>query len=105
MRAGLPGSRAVVEDWPALLAGAGLEPAGTRTFLTDVPAPLPRPAREYLRDHLTRLLTASGDQLAADDREVLEQLVDETAETGVLRRPDAFYLNATTVHTGRAVTS
>lgn len=102
MRAELPGAVPVVEDWPHLLAAAGLAPAGTRTFLTDRPAPLAAPAREYLLTRLTRLRERLGDRLDTEDRATLDVLVDPDAEEGVLRRPDAFWLTATTVHTARA---
>ncbi|AXK32820.1 class I SAM-dependent methyltransferase [Streptomyces armeniacus] len=102
MRAELPGSVGVVEDWPGMLAAAGLVPAGTRTFLTDHPAPLALSAREYLHTHLTRLRDGVGEQLDAEDRETLDRLVDGDACTGILWRPDAFYATATTVHTARA---
>ncbi|WP_411144628.1 class I SAM-dependent methyltransferase [Streptomyces sp. x-80] len=98
----LPGSEPTVEDWPAMLARAGLIPTGTRTFLTDLPAPLGLPAREHLHAHLTRLHTLIGDRLDDEDRTTLERLVDGDACTGILWRPDAFYLAATTVHTARA---
>ncbi|KNB52801.1 class I SAM-dependent methyltransferase [Streptomyces caatingaensis] len=102
MRAALPGARATVEDWPAMLARAGLIPTGTRTFLTDLPTPLGLPAREHLHGHLIRLREWAGDLLDAEDRATLERLVDGDACTGILWRPDAFYLSATTVHTARA---
>lgn len=101
MRAELPGVVPVVEDWPGMLAGAGLAPARTRTFLTDHPAPLDAPAREYLHTHLSRLRERLADRLDAEDRATLDVLVDPGAEAGVLRRPDAFFLAATTVHTAR----
>ncbi|GAA0394547.1 methyltransferase [Streptomyces luteireticuli] len=102
MRGELPGASATVEDWPAMLARAGLIPTGTRTFLTDLPTPLGLPAREHLHGYLTRLRDRAGDRLDAEDRAVLERLVDGDACTGILWRPDAFYLSATTVHTARA---
>ncbi len=101
MRTELPGSTRVVEDWPALLARAGLVPTGTATFLTDLPAPLGSSAREYLHTHLTRLRDQIGDRLDHEDRITLERLVDGDADTGIRWRPDAFYLTATTVHTAR----
>ncbi|MFV0130220.1 class I SAM-dependent methyltransferase [Streptomyces sp. HMX112] len=104
LRAELPGSTRVVEDWPAMMARAGLVPTGSRTFLTDLPAPLELSAREHLHSHLSRLLERIGDRLDAEDRAVLERLVDGDACTGILWRPDAFYLAATTVHTARACT-
>ncbi|WP_049571631.1 class I SAM-dependent methyltransferase [Streptomyces sp. SBT349] len=99
MRAGLPGAVAAVEDWPALLAGAGLVPTGTRTFLADHPAPLGMDARRYLHGHLTRLRGAAEGRLAPDDLATLDALLDPDAPGGVLARPDAFYLAADTVHT------
>jgi SAM-dependent methyltransferase len=102
MRAELPGAVSAVEDWPALLADAGLVPAGSRTFLTDAPGPLEPAAREYLHTYVTRLRERIGDRLGAEDRETLESLADPDSEEGVLRRADAFFLTATTVHTARA---
>ncbi|MFD0384847.1 class I SAM-dependent methyltransferase [Streptomyces stramineus] len=102
MRTALPGSAAVVEDWPALLSGAGLVPTGSRTFLTDLPAPLGGAARQVLRDHLARRREHMAEQLAPEDRKTLDHLLDDDSPAGILRRPDAFYLEAQTVHTARA---
>ena len=101
MREALPGVTSVVEDWPAMLARAGLVPAGTRSFLTDLPAPLVSGARGHLYDRLQRAHDTLGEWLAPDDTRALEALLDEEAPTGILQRPDAFYLTATTVHAGR----
>ncbi|WP_314171766.1 class I SAM-dependent methyltransferase [Streptomyces winkii] len=102
MREALPEHTPVVEDWAAMLGRAGLVPAGTRTFLTDLPAPLGADARAHLHDRLTRARETLGEWLAAEDALVLDALLDGEAPTGILHRPDAFYLAATTVHTGRA---
>lgn len=101
MREALPGHTPVVEDWPAMLARAGLMPAGTRTFLTDLPAPLDSGARRHLYDRLERARDTLGEWLTPEDTRVLNALLDDEAPTGVLHRPDAFYLTATTVHAGR----
>ncbi|OEV32012.1 SAM-dependent methyltransferase [Streptomyces nanshensis] len=101
MREALPGHTSVVEDWPAMLARAGLVPAGTRTFLIDLPAPLGPEARAHLRDRLERNRETLGEWLDPDDARVLDTLLDADAPTGILNRPDAFYLTATTVHAGR----
>ena len=101
MRASLPGSVRTAEHWPALLTGAGLTPAGSRTFLTDLPAPLNQAARAYLHDRLALTRDQFAPSLAADDLQTLDDLIDGDAATGILTRPDAFYLDATTVHTGR----
>lgn len=102
MRAELPGAVRVVEDWPAMLAAAGLVPSGTRSFLTEHPAPLGTAAREHLHARLTRLRENAADRLAPDDLAALDALLAPEAETGILARPDAFLLQATTVHTARA---
>ncbi|MDK0524245.1 class I SAM-dependent methyltransferase [Streptomyces sp. ML-6] len=105
MRAELPGSVDRVEDWPAMLACAGLVPTGTRTFLTDLPAPLGLPAREYLHTRLARQRDQFGEHLDDQDRAVLDALLDTEGPTGILWRSDAFYLTATTVHTARFCTT
>lgn len=101
MRAELPGAVRAVDDWPAILATAGLVPSGTRTFLAEHQAPLGLAAREYLHARLSRLREFS-DHLAGDDLATLDALLDREAPTGVLGRPDVFLLQATTVHTARA---
>lgn len=40
--------------------------------------------------------------LDAEDLATLDALLDREAPTGILDRPDAFYLTAITVHTARA---
>ncbi|GAB2629373.1 class I SAM-dependent methyltransferase [Streptomyces capparidis] len=102
MRTGLPGHVRVAEDWPALLTAAGLTPTGSRSFLTDLPAPLPVAAREHLHSRLTRIRDMAGERLDPEDLDTLDALLDRDAPTGVLRRPDAFLLVANTVHTARA---
>ncbi|NSC23533.1 class I SAM-dependent methyltransferase [Streptomyces albus subsp. chlorinus] len=99
MRAELPGHRRVVEDWPALLVAAGLAPTGSRSFLTDLPAPLDPVARTHVRDRLQRSRDNLADSLDAEDLATLDVLLDDASPDGILRRPDVFFLTATTVHT------
>ncbi|RAJ71707.1 methyltransferase family protein [Streptomyces sp. Amel2xB2] len=101
MREALAGHARVVEDWPAMLARAGLVPAGTRTFLTDLPAPLDTTARAHLHDRLSRARETLEEWLSDEDTRTLDALLDDEDPQGVLHRPDAFYLTATTVHAGR----
>ncbi|MFH8366872.1 class I SAM-dependent methyltransferase [Streptomyces sp. NPDC018031] len=100
MRAEVPGAKETVEDWPALLAAAGLEQVRSRTFLLDLPAPLDVSVRSYLRAELTRTREGLQDVLDAEDLATLDRLIDPDDEAGVLRRPDVFLLSAQTVHTG-----
>ncbi|MFE7564408.1 class I SAM-dependent methyltransferase [Kitasatospora sp. NPDC057500] len=102
MRESAPGSVAVVEDWPAMLAAAGLVPTGSRTFLVDRPAPLDPATREFLHVQLARRREQFADLLDAADLAALDALLDRGAPAGILNRPDAFYLAALTVHTARA---
>jgi SAM-dependent methyltransferase len=102
MRAALPGVRAVVEDWPTLLAAAGLVPVATRTFLVDRAAPLPPDARAHLHADLARLRDLVGERLDAEDHATLGRLLDPDDEAGLMRRADVFLLTAKTVHIARA---
>ncbi|MEW2420796.1 class I SAM-dependent methyltransferase [Streptomyces nigra] len=99
MRAELPGSVAEAEDWPALLAAAGLRPSGTRTFLLDLPAPTTDRARAHAAATLARTREVLGDRLDADDRATLDRLLDPGDEASVHHRPDVFVLAAQTVFT------
>lgn len=98
MRAELPGSVAVVEDWQALLASAGLRHTRSRTFLLDLPAPATDRARAYVTDALTRTRAVIGEHLDADDRATLDRLLDADDKASVHHRPDVFVLAAHTVH-------
>lgn len=100
MRAELPGSTTVVEDWPAMLGRAGLTGVGGFASLLDLPAPLGETTRAFLHGHLTRLRETVSESLDVEDRGTLDVLLDPGAPEGVLRRPDAFLLSATTVFTG-----
>ncbi|MFF9123881.1 class I SAM-dependent methyltransferase [Streptomyces sp. NPDC014889] len=99
MRAELPGSVAETEDWPALLASAGLRPSGTRSFLVDLPAPVSDPARAYVAAELSRLREALEGGISAEDRATLDRLLDPEDEASVHRRSDVFLLRAYTVYT------
>lgn len=103
MRAGLPDSTRTVEDWPAMLARAGLMPSASRTFLVDLPAPLDTEPRLLLRDLLVRQREMLGDRIDADDHAVIDRLVHDDDRESVLWRPDVFLLNARTVHSARRV--
>ncbi|MFJ1701819.1 class I SAM-dependent methyltransferase [Kitasatospora sp. NPDC088346] len=99
MRAELPGSTAVVEDWPALLGRAGLTRARGFTTLLDLPAPLDGPARAYLHGQLARMREGVREVLTGEDLATLDVLLDPEAPEGILRRPDAFLLAGVTVFT------
>ncbi|MFE9216709.1 class I SAM-dependent methyltransferase [Streptomyces lavendulae] len=101
MRAGLPGSVPVAEDWPAMLRRAGLTGVGAFTTLLDLPAPLGEPGRDFLHSRLTRLRDASDGSLDALDLETLDRLLDPAAAEGLRRRPDVFLLSAATVFAGK----
>ncbi|MER8182340.1 class I SAM-dependent methyltransferase [Kitasatospora sp. NPDC094015] len=100
MRADLPGTTAVTEDWPAMLGHAGLTGTGGFTLVLDLPAPLDTAAREFLHANLDRIWQSMDGPLDEEDRRTLGVLVDPQSPDGILRRPDAFLLDATTVYTG-----
>ncbi|MFE1750993.1 class I SAM-dependent methyltransferase [Streptomyces anandii] len=99
MREDIPGSVAVTEDWPALMAAAGLKPARTRSFLLDLPAPVSDRARAYVVASLTRLRESLEEGLDAEDLTTLDRLLDPDDEASVHHRSDVFVLKAHTVHT------
>ncbi|MDN0198444.1 class I SAM-dependent methyltransferase [Streptomyces sp. S.PNR 29] len=99
MRASLPGHVAQAEDWPALLAAAGLKHTGTRSFLLDLPAPASDQARAYVAAYLSRLREGIAESLDATDRSTLDRLLDPDDAASVHRRPDVFVLTADTVYT------
>ncbi|MBB6174363.1 SAM-dependent methyltransferase [Nocardiopsis mwathae] len=101
MRAELPGSVAVVEDWPGMLRAAGLTDVRSRTFLVDLPAPLAEGPRRFVRRSLERHRAASDEFLDAEDLATLDRLLDPADPAGVDRREDLFLLTARTVHLGR----
>ncbi|MEV5872811.1 methyltransferase [Streptomyces sp. NPDC052101] len=98
MRAELPGAVAETEDWPALLSAAGLKHTGTRTFLLDIPAPVPDRVRAFVVGALTRLRDVLAESLDAEDRATLDRLLDPADPGSAHRRPDVFVLAAHTVH-------
>jgi SAM-dependent methyltransferase len=99
MRAELPGHVAETEDWPALLAAAGLKHTRTHTFLLDLPAPASDRARAYVVAALSHLRERLPEGLAAEDLATLDRLLDPDDEASLHRRPDVFVLEAHTVHT------
>ncbi|MFF5764904.1 class I SAM-dependent methyltransferase [Streptomyces tanashiensis] len=101
MRAELPEAKDEPDDWRALLAGAGLTPAGTRTFLVDVPAPVAPAVRELALAHYGRLRDGLAARLDADDKETLDRLLDPADPLSLHHRTDLFHLTAHTVHTAR----
>ncbi|MDF3298734.1 class I SAM-dependent methyltransferase [Streptomyces tropicalis] len=99
MRAELPGHVAETEDWPALLAAAGLRHTGTRSFLLDLPAPVGEQARAHVVNSLDWFREGLGDALDAGDRATLDRLLDPDDEASVHRRSDVFVLKVHTVYT------
>ncbi|MFI6851404.1 class I SAM-dependent methyltransferase [Streptomyces sp. NPDC050416] len=99
MRAELPGHVAETEDWPGLLAAAGLKHARTHTFLLDLPAPASERARGYVVASLSHMRERLADGLDAEDLATLDRLLDPDDEASLHRRSDVFVLEAHTVHT------
>ncbi|MFJ9710954.1 class I SAM-dependent methyltransferase [Streptomyces sp. NPDC101234] len=99
MRTELPDSVTEAEDWPALLAAAGLKYTRSRSFLIDLPAPASEPARTYAVEIFSRLRDTVGEGLDAEDRAILDRLLDPADPASLHRRSDLFVLGARTVHT------
>jgi SAM-dependent methyltransferase len=101
MRAELSGTKDEVEDWRALLGAAGLTPSGTRSFLLDIPAPVPEVVREQLVSAFAWQRKILDGLLPAEDLALLDRLLDPEDPQGLRHRPDAYLLTARTVHTAR----
>jgi SAM-dependent methyltransferase len=99
MRADLPGHVAEPENWPDLLAAAGLKHTRAHSFLLDLPAPASDRARAYVVASLSRLREVFAEALDADDRATLDRLLDPDDKASLHHRPDVFVLAAHTVHT------
>ncbi|MEU0174026.1 class I SAM-dependent methyltransferase [Streptomyces massasporeus] len=99
MRTDLPGHVAETEDWPALLAAAGLKHTRTHSFLLDLPAPASDRARAYVVASLSFMRDKLAEGLDAEDLATVDRLLDPDDEAGLHRRPDVFVLEAHTVHT------
>ncbi|MFJ9153336.1 class I SAM-dependent methyltransferase [Streptomyces sp. NPDC102270] len=99
MRSDLPDAVSEVEDWPALMASAGLRHTGTRSFMLDLPAPTTDRARAYIAASLGRLREVFGEHLESGDRDTLDRLLDPEDAASVHRRTDVFVLAVHTVHT------
>jgi SAM-dependent methyltransferase len=88
-------------SWPELIRLAGLQYSGSRSFLLDLPAPLPDPVRRYIHGRLATARQFFGEQLDPADQIALDRLLDEDSPDGVLRRADLFLLTVSTIHTAQ----
>ncbi|MGW0735633.1 class I SAM-dependent methyltransferase [Streptomyces sp. NPDC002851] len=98
MRAALPGAKDETEDWPALLAAAGLRHVSTRSHLLDLPAPLPEVARAQVVDRFARVREHLTERLDAEDLATLDRLLDPADEASLHRRRDLYLLTAQPVY-------
>lgn len=87
-------------DWPVQLAAAGFASVDTRTFLLDVPAPVPPAVRARLIDWLGRTRTMTDGRLTPADAAAVDCLLDPAEPLGLHQRTDLFLLSAETVHVG-----
>ncbi|MFJ8046859.1 class I SAM-dependent methyltransferase [Streptomyces luteogriseus] len=99
MRTELPGHVAETENWPALLAAAGLKHTRTHSFLLDLPAPASDRARAYVVASLSHMRDKLAEGLDVEDLATVDRLLDPDDEAGLHHRPDVFVLEAHTVHT------
>jgi SAM-dependent methyltransferase len=99
MRTDLPGHVAETENWPALLAAAGLKHTRTHSFLLDLPAPASDRARAYVVATLSHMRDKLAEGLDAEDLATVDRLLDPDDEASLHHRRDVFVLEAHTVHT------
>jgi SAM-dependent methyltransferase len=101
MRDELPGSRREADDWRSMFTSAGLVPAGTRSFLVDIPAPAPTAVREHIAASLTHRRGGLEGMLDAEDLAALDRLLDPDDPQGLRHREDTYLLAARTVYAAR----
>lgn len=91
--------------WLQLLRDVGLRELQARTFMQDFSSPLNEAQSEWVRFHLQRVLDrdrgAYGPLLNAQDRAVVEQLLDPQSPRYVLHRTDLHVRYGLSVYTGR----
>ncbi|WNZ07530.1 class I SAM-dependent methyltransferase [Streptomyces sp. 11x1] len=101
MRGSVPGSVPETEDWPGLLTAVGLRDATSRTFLLDLPAPVPEAARAYAVGQFQRARGMLAEFLDAADLSTVDRLLDPDDKASLHHRTDLFVLAAQTVHVAR----
>jgi SAM-dependent methyltransferase len=88
-------------DWGRRLVRAGFTLAARRTFVTDLPAPLPASAGRYAQAYLQRIRPVLEDRMAADDLATLDTLIDSDGPDGLLNRADLMVRGARTAWIAR----
>lgn len=103
MRRDLPGAVPMPYGWPSALRRAGLVDVTSRSFLLDVSAPLGQREAEHVIGRLRRLLDHESlvAQIGAEDRQLLQRLVDPDDAINHDSAEDMFLLAVSTVHVGR----
>ena len=75
-------------DWRSRIAGAGFDVRAARDFTFELSTPLPDSAAGYASASLRKIRAGLGDLLEADDRAVLDALIDSDGPENALRRGD-----------------
>jgi SAM-dependent methyltransferase len=101
MRAGIPDMVRLPWGWNRVLAECGLEDVGAFSYSMYHPAPASRQVRDIVAERLRWLAEVGEHRLAADDLDVLGQLLDPDSPEYVAAREDVYLLSTRTVHHGR----
>jgi SAM-dependent methyltransferase len=97
-----PHTVALGVDWPSLLRSAGFAEVRRRSWLQEVPPPVPDRVRDRIRAYLSTIRRSFGDRLDGDDRTTVDALLDPAEPRGIARRAELFWLTARTLHLARA---
>jgi hypothetical protein len=87
--------------WNDKLAAAGLVDIEVKSFMLEVPPPLPARVRDTVRRGLIEWRDRFGHSLDREDHDALAVLTDEHDPRSVLHRSDVFVLGVRTAFTGR----
>jgi SAM-dependent methyltransferase len=101
MRATMDGAIPMPYGWTVALRGAGLADVGSFSRLIDHPAPTTEAVRDFVVQHITRLVETVGERITEDDRQTAHRLLEPTNSGYLGHRDDLYVLGARTVHFGR----
>lgn len=87
-------------NWRSHLEQAGFTVAEERTFTTAV-SPAPSGAGRYAHSYLSRIRAGLGDQLAAEDRKILDHLLAGDQPDALVRRGDLVVRSSRTAWAAR----
>jgi hypothetical protein len=85
-----------------MFEAAGLELVADRVLTLVLDSPLDARARRFAHQQLERMRAQLEPHAGADDLDVLDRLIDEDSDEGILRRDDALLRTSRQLYVARA---